>query len=72
MFATNSCTREHSRKLVKAQCRTNKTLFLLPASRPIKPMEPYTSQDAVYAYTVDGFKRHLDKILVDKMGFFMD
>ena len=69
-LATNSCTRGHSRKLVKAQCRTDIRLHFF--SHRVLNRWNSLSQDTVDACSVNAFKRRLDKIRLHKMGYFMD
>ena len=69
-LATNSCTRGHSRKLVKAHCRSDIRLYFF--SPRLLNRWNSLSQDTVDACSVNAFKWHLDKIRLNKMGYFMD
>ena len=69
-LATNSCTRGHSHKLVKAHCSTDIRLHFF--SHRVLNRWNNLSQDTVDACSVNAVKRRLDKIRLHKMGYFMD
>ena len=69
--AANSYTRGHSRKLVKAHCRTDTRLHFF-SHRVLNRWNSLTTQYTADACSVNAFKRHLNMIRVSKMGFFMD
>jgi len=69
-YVTNSCTRGHSWKLMKAHCRTDIRLYFF-SSRVLNRWNSL-SQEMVVACSVNAFKRQLEKIRISRMGFFMD
>jgi len=69
-YVTNSCTRGHSWKLMKAHCRTDTRLYFF-SSRVLNRWNSL-SQETVVACSVNAFKRQLEKIRISRMGFFMD
>jgi len=58
--ATNSCTQGHSRKLIKAHCRTDTRLNFF--SHRVLNRWNSLSQDSVDVCSVNAYKRQLDKI----------
>jgi len=68
-IATDSCTRGHTKKLVKSHCHTDARLcFSLHVINPWNSL----SQEIVDAPSVNAFKRHLESVRQKKMGYFMD
>jgi len=69
-IATDSCTRGHTKKLVKSHCHTDARLCFF-SLRVINRWNSL-SQEIVDAPSVNAFKRHLESLRQKKMGYFMD
>jgi len=68
-ITTDSSTRSHDKKLMKSHCHTDFRLYFFSA-RVINRWNSLT-QAIVDATSVNAFKRHLDDLRQNKMGFFM-
>ena len=69
-IATDSCTRGHTKKLVKSHCHTDARLCFF--SLRVVNRWNSLSQEIVNAPSVNAFKRHLELLRQKKMGYFMD
>ena len=69
-IATDSCTRGHTKKLVKSHCHTDTRLCFFSLS--VINRWNSLSQETVDAPSVNAFKRHLESVRQKKMSYFMD